>query len=255
MDTPDRVITTGPVTAVMFDLGGTLCTYEAREQMGQANGVALTRLGLDPTDPRVKAARRDASEQIQQLYATRRSFRHTDLFRDRLARTAELLGVDASASVLDRFDAENVANIIEHMPPRHDAVDTLQGLADRGLYRSVVSNADDSWVGPVLERHGLAHLVDDYTSSEEAESCKPDRGIYDVALAKAGCRAQEVLFVGDSLQHDIAGAHAVGMGSVLIVNDGAAPLAHGLAAAAKPDFEVDQLVEVLDIVDEINGSR
>lgn len=256
MEKSRRVGALGPVTGVMFDLGGTLCSYEAREQMGQANGAALLRLGFDPAAPEVRAARRAASEEVQRVYATRRSFRHTDFFRDRLARTAELLGAAAPAAVLDQFDVENVRNIIEHMPPRRDAADTLQGLVERGLYRAVVSNADDTWLGPVLERHGLADLVVHWTSSEEAGSCKPDTAIYECALTKAERTAAEVLFVGDSLQHDIAGANAVGMRSVLIVNEGATtPLAHGLEATATPDFEIHQLGDVLGMVDEINRNR
>ena len=45
------------VTAVLFDLGGTLFTYEQREQLGKATAAALQRLGLDPSDPAVRAAR------------------------------------------------------------------------------------------------------------------------------------------------------------------------------------------------------
>lgn len=256
MEKSGRVGALGPVTGVMFDLGGTLFSYEGRKEMGQANGAALMRLGFDPAAPEVKAAGRAASEEVQRVYATRRSFRHTDLFRERLARTAELLGVEAPAAVLDQFDLENVANIIEHMPPRHDAADTLQALLEMGLYRAVVSNADDTWLGPVIERHGLADLLVDWTSSEEAGSCKPDTLIYECALAKAQRTAAEVLFVGDSLEHDIAGAHAVGMPSVLIVNEGAAtPLAQGLEATATPDFKIEELGDVLRIVEEINGSQ
>lgn len=242
------------VSGVLFDLGGTLFSYEHREQMGQANAAALARLGFDPADPDVRAARRAASEDVHRAYADRRSFRHADLFRDRVARTAALLGVEASAEILEIFDAENLRNIIEFMPPRRDAASTLQGLVDRGVYRAVVSNADDDYLGPVIERHGLDGLLDDWTSSEEAGSCKPDTGIYDLALAKAATSAADVLFVGDSLEHDIAGANAVGIRSVLIVNEGVpTPLSDGLETTAVPDFRIERLRDVLDIVDELNG--
>jgi FMN phosphatase YigB (HAD superfamily) len=130
----------------------------------------------------------------------------------------------------------------------------LEALRDRGIYRGVVSNADDDFLGPILERHGLAALVDDWTSSEEADSCKPDPEIYRWALRKAGCAAAEVLFVGDSLQHDIAGADAVGMRTALVANGlPAAPLSDGLDAPARPDFELRTLTELLAVIDELNG--
>ena len=102
---------------------------------------------------------------------------------------------------------------------------------------------------------GSTRCVDDWTSSEEAESCKPDRRIYEVALAKAGSTPAETLFVGDSLQHDVAGARAVGMRTVLIGEPGTkAPLSTGLDAPEPADFEVRRLAEVLTIVDEANGA-
>jgi putative hydrolase of the HAD superfamily len=244
------------VTAVLFDMGGTLFSYEAREQMGSANVAALRRLGLAPDDPAVREARRRAAEEVEREYATRRSFLHRDLFRDRLARTAELLGVTAPPAVLAQFDVEQRQAVIDHLVPMPDARQTLEGLRAAGLYVGVVSNADDDYLGPVLQRHGLDVLVDDWTSSQEADSCKPDRRIYEYALAKAGRVAAETLFVGDSPQHDVAGARDVGMRSVLIGEPGAvAPLTHGLGAATEADFEVRALIEVLAIVDRLNGPR
>jgi putative hydrolase of the HAD superfamily len=243
----------GPIAGVFFDLGGTLYSYEFRSLMGQANGAALKRLGFDPSAPEVRAAGRAAASEIQKTYAVRRSFIHRDLFRDRLARTATLLGVAASAAELEQFCVENTRNIIEHMPPRHDAVATLRSLRSRGLYCSVVSNADDEYLGVVIERHGLDQLLDDWTSSEEADSCKPDVQIYEVALAKAQLEPTDVLFVGDSLHHDVAGAHAAGIRSVLFEEpDVTTPLTEGLTAAAEPDYVIHDLAELAAIVDGLN---
>jgi putative hydrolase of the HAD superfamily len=240
------------VTTVLFDLGGTLLTYERREQLGRAGTVALERLGLAEDDPRVRNARRRASEQVEREYAARSSFLHRELFRDRIARTAELLGVPASAEVLDRFDEEHRQAILDHLIPQVDARATLLELRARGLYTAVVSNADDDYLGALMHRHGLDTLVDHWTSSEEAGSCKPDPGIYAFALAKAGRTASEALFVGDSPQHDVGGARAAGMRTVLIGEPGTtAPLSVGLAAAPA-DYNVRTLLEVVAIVDGIN---
>jgi putative hydrolase of the HAD superfamily len=241
------------VTAVLFDLGGTLCGFDARAPFGTAHVAVLRRLGLSPDDPAIDEARRRAFEEVEREYAARRSFLHRDLFRDRITRTADLLGVTLSPEVLARFEDEQRQAIYEHMLPRHDATETLRGLRARGLYVAVVSNADDD-LGLLLVRHGLDALLDDWTTSEEADSCKPDRQIFEFALAKAGRAAAETLFVGDSLQHDIAGAHAVGMRTVLIGEPGTvAPLSHGFDATVAADFVVRTLAEVPPIVDRLNG--
>jgi putative hydrolase of the HAD superfamily len=242
------------VTAVLFDLGGTLFSYEARDQLGRASVAAFARMGLSPDDPAVRDARRRAFRQVEEEYAARPSFLHRDLFRDRIARTAELLGVSPSADVLDQFDREHRQAMVDHLGPRPDARDTLEGLRARGLYVAVVSNADADDLEAMLRRHGFETLVDDWTSSEEAGSCKPDPRIYEYALSKAGRPAAEALFVGDSLQHDVAGADRVGMRTVLIGEPGAtAPLSSGFDRSVAADFEVRTLTEVLGIVDGYEG--
>lgn len=244
------------VTAVLFDLGGTLFGYETYLQRGRAMSHALDRLGLAGDDPVVREAGQQAARQVEQEYAARRSFLHRDLFRDRITRTAGLLGVAASPEVLAQFDAEHRQEILDYLIPVTGALETLDELRARGLYLGVVSNADDDFLGPVLARHGFDTRLDHWTSSEEARSCKPDRRIYEVALAKAGQPAARTLFVGDSPQHDVAGAHAAGMRTVLIGEPGvAAPLSHGLDAPVAADFAVRALPEILAIVDRLNGAQ
>lgn len=244
------------VTAVLFDLGGTLFGYEAYSQRARATDDALARLGLPPDDAAVREALRQASRQVEQEYAARRSFLHRDLFRDRIVRTAGLLGITATSDVLTRFHEEHLRDILDHLTPKTDAGGTLDGLRARGLYTAVVSNADDDFLKPLLQRHGFEARLDHWTSSEEAASCKPDARIYELALAKARRTAAETLFVGDSPQHDVAGAHAAGMRTVLIGEPGATPpLTHGLEAPVAADFEVRTLPEILAIVDRLNDRR
>lgn len=240
------------ITAVLFDMGGTLLGYENRAQMGSAFTAALERLGLDPRRADVAAARVQAAEEVERSYAQRRAFVHRHLFRDRLTRTAELLGVHASVDVLDLFDEEQRTAVIEHLSPMPGVHEMLHALRGRGIYVAVVSNADDDYLEPALERNGLLGLLDHWTSSEEAGSCKPDSRIYEYALAKSGRSAAETLFVGDSPQHDVAGARRVGMRSALIGEPGTvAPLSLGLAAA-EPDWRIRALMELVPIVDSVN---
>ena len=74
-------------------------------------------------------------------------------------------------------------------------------LRERGpAHVQIVSNIDDEQLdGAGRRSSGSTRLIDAWTSSESARSCKPDARIYEFALAKAGCAAAEVLFVGDSV--------------------------------------------------------
>jgi putative hydrolase of the HAD superfamily len=97
----------------------------------------------------------------------------------------------------------------------------------------------------MLERCGLAGCVDAWTSSEEAASCKPSPGIYHTALQKASVKAEDVLFVGDSREQDIAGARALGMTTALIVEPDGTPPGAGALPAAEPHHEIQALPELL----------
>ena len=80
----------------------------------------------------------------------------------------------------------------------------------------MVSNIDDDQLDHLLEVAGVRGDFDAVLSSEQARSCKPAPGIFQQALARAGCAPGDALFVGDSLFHDVGGANELGMTSVLI---------------------------------------
>ena len=125
---------------------------------------------------------------------------------------------------------------------REDARATLETLRDRGLHLSIVSNIDDDQFEPLFAQLELRRWFDCTTTSEEARSCKPDPGIFRMALRKAGePRPEEVVFVGDSVPHDVAGAAALGMTTVLL---GHAPD----SASPAPDHVISRLGELLEIV-------
>ena len=240
------------VTAVLFDMGGTLLSYENREKIGHAFLTAMSDLGLDVANPQLAEARKQASTEVERRFSAISSFVHRDLFRERVIRTAELMGVTASKEVLERFDTNQREAVIEHLCPMAGVHEMLGELRSRGIYLAVVSNADDDFLEPVLARNGLTDLLDDWTSSEEAKSCKPDNLIFEYSLAKAKHVASEVLFVGDSAQHDIAGARNAGMRGVLISEPNVvAPLSVGLTAV-EPDWHIRHLMELVGIVDSLN---
>jgi putative hydrolase of the HAD superfamily len=82
----------------------------------------------------------------------------------------------------------------------------------------VVSNWDVS-LADVLERVGLAPLVDAVVTSAAVGAAKPSPAIFAHALGLAGVAAQDALHVGDSLDEDVRGAAACGISAVLLRRD------------------------------------
>ena len=66
-----------------------------------------------------------------------------------------------------------------------------------------------------FDAFGLSRFVDCYVSSLDVGWRKPHPAFFEIALARAGCPAQDCAIVGDSEANDIAPARAPGMVTVM----------------------------------------
>ncbi len=195
--------------AVFLDALGTLVELEppwellrdrVDESVGEAQLVAAMRKEMEYYRDHAHEGRDEAS------------------LADLRARCAELLSRELGVEV-------GVDELVDsvRMTAYPDAVPALRALRARGLKLVVVSNWDCS-LGSVLDRCGLAALLDGAISSAEAESRKPDPGIFARALELAGCEADEALHVGDTPDEDGDGARAAGVRVLLIDREGGADI-------------------------------
>ena len=94
--------------------------------------------------------------------------------------------------------------------PIAGAGDAVAALAGRGLSLAVVANWDVSLHGQ-LEAHGLDHWFQTVVVSAEVGAEKPDPEPFRVALERLGVDVARTVHVGDSDEHDRAGAAAAGL--------------------------------------------
>ena len=238
--------TNGEFEAAFFDFGGTLYSYQnpglsLRHVLQQAAG----RLGIDASRQELRDAYLVASRAAALEFLPRPYYLHRELFEDTYRRFAEALGAKPEPELLRWCCEQQRERALENFELRPDCVETIETLRGAGLHVSIVSNIDDDYLDPMVERAGLDQVLNAWTSSEEAGSCKPDPGIFRHALGKAGCSAQAVLFIGDSVEADVAGAHALGMTTVLI-RDIQMPWSDAGRPQA-PDHTIESLSEVLRI--------
>jgi putative hydrolase of the HAD superfamily len=100
-----------------------------------------------------------------------------------------------------------------------DAPAALALARERGQRVIVVSNWDFS-LTEVLDRIGLAGLVDGVVISAVVGVRKPSPAIFEAALELAGASRTEAVHVGDSVEEDVDGARAAGIEAVLLRRDG-----------------------------------
>src|SRR4051794_2013361 len=110
---------------------------------------------------------------------------------------------------------------------------TLRELRRRGFRLVVVSNWDVS-LHERLDELGLTPLLDGAVASAEFGAAKPDRTVFEHALALAGAEAAGSWHAGDSVEADVEGALGAGLTPVLVARHGQ-PAPPGVTAVAALD--------------------
>lgn len=154
----------------------------------------------------------------------------------------EALGVTGDVDAIVRHRLELTRDALVPVP---GAVSTLGALRERGIATGLVSNCTEE-VALVWETTAFAGLFDAEVFSATAGCAKPEREIYELALARLGVPASEALFVGDGANDELRGAEEVGLTPVLVTPNGEEPLWDGLRDW--PGLRVGSIPEVLDLV-------
>lgn len=93
--------------------------------------------------------------------------------------------------------------------------EVLDALKEQGFKMGLISNWDDSCRN-VLRDNGLETYLEPIIISSEIGIEKPDKRIFEKALAEAGVKAEECLYVGDNYYDDAVGAAKLGISSFII---------------------------------------
>ena len=137
-------------------------------------------------------------------------------------------------------------------PEAHRAVEAVRAR----LPVALLSNADDDFLLPCLQRNGLSFPIT--VSSETAQAYKPHAAIFRTLADALGLPPSKILYVGDSRLADIAGAKNAGLRAAWINRKQDSTANRSIEVHSgemgkvtfEPDYEIDsldRLVEVLDL--------
>ena len=98
-----------------------------------------------------------------------------------------------------------------------------------------------------LIEFGIRKYIDVIIASAEEGVAKPDKRIFEIALKKAGCKAEKAVMVGDRIDNDIVPAKEMGMKTIWI-KQGMGKYWKISNECEKADFVIDSLSELLDIL-------
>jgi YjjG family noncanonical pyrimidine nucleotidase len=136
-----------------------------------------------------------------------------DARRERFRRLLQASGSTAEDEVVVRLAAAYRDGYVRIRQPIEGAVRLLDLLRARARV-GIVSNNLLEEQQTKLRQCGLEPYVDVLVVSEEVGVWKPDPRIFEIALDRIGCAADDVVMVGDSWAADVIGARAAGIRAI-----------------------------------------
>ena len=217
--------------AVFFDVGDTLLDTSA--MLDSALYTALVPIDPLRTIEDVRQAVRDSAPEMPTRQPPFWEVRgNVDWWEARYRTIGVALGLEGTALqhflktvTKGHFDGDPL-----HVVP--DAPAALARLADRGIALGVISNWDHT-LEAILARKGLGRFFQVVIASTGFGRAKPDRAIFEHALARIGATAGEAWHVGDDPDADALGAARAGLRALLLDPHGlySSLEAHGIARA------------------------
>jgi len=235
------------LSAVLFDLGGTLVYQDESEKVREARlrslNLSLRGRGHKIELPRM---RRVFDEVFEPVYShceqTDTEVPLEEPFRQFLAR----LGIQAVGDT--QFIQDALADFlrpeIESWKLYPDTIMLLSTLKDMNLKLGLISNASDhSVITVIIDRLNIARFFDAVVTSAQLKLRKPKPEIFKKALECLGVNPSEVVMVGDTVKGDIGGAKNLGIKAIL-VKRGKSEIEEG----PDPDAVVKNLADTLPVI-------
>ena len=125
---------------------------------------------------------------------------------------------------------------------------TLHELVRRGIKLGVVSDAPRMQVWLRLCELSLQHTFDAVVTFDDTHERKPDPAPFREVLSRLVVPAAEALMVGDWAERDVVGGRSLGMRTAFARYGDTFDTQESGA-----DFDIDDIIELVEIVDRING--
>ncbi len=229
--------------AVLFDLDDTLYEYAPCNRHGLAAAREVLGGAFEIPELEFQALHDEVRGQLARQLRGQAASHNRALFFKGMVEAVAGGPHPAATDLVRRMYGRYWEAFFERMQPQADAPEVLAALkASRPLV--LVSNHTALPQLGKIGALGFDGLFDAVVTSEEAGAEKPAARIFETALERAGVpAAAEAVMIGDDPDTDIAGAAALGMGSIQTLeftSKGASPQA---------DRVVRSLAEVLSILE------
>lgn len=221
----------GKFDAILFDLDGTLCRNTQDTETMYAE--AFERVGAEPFgEPAELWAALDGPPD------------HDDWIGYLGAGFARLAAQYGQTDVDPLALADALATVSDNsaVTPLDGTARAIDAAARQGL-TGVVTNGPKRRQALKLETLELIHRFDTIVYAAELHRQKPHTEPFEAALADLDLPPEQVLYVGNSLEYDVAGGQNAGLAVAWLREDGGDP------APYSPEYVIDSLTELPAILE------
>lgn len=232
--------------AIIFDLDNTLLNYSQSELQCMRQTIQAHRLLGEEQDEGIWEKFWNAY--LQSNYAHWMSFvnkegRHRSIedvliqsFRDTLKETVQQ---DEQHSLLAQTYWDYFCNTCIYEEGAREVLHAVSGNYQLGI----VSNGIGAAQRKRLAAGEIDHLFDSIVVSDEVGVRKPHKEIFEFALQQLKVNSSEVLFIGDSLHDDYAGAQNSGVDFCYYNRNRQA-----VSQQFKPRYTINSITELLQVI-------
>jgi len=245
---------TSKIKLVGFDLDDCLFDSTGLSERARIKGIeAMIQLGL-------KLDREKAIKMIQEIvkeYGSNSS-KHYNYF---IRRYNRLEDVEEPISYSFQFKFISAAVMAYHAEKINsiklydDVEPCLKKLRDKSIKTAIITDGLPLKQYEKILRLGIDDLIDLTIISDEIGIRKPNPKLFDHCLKKFGVLGPECVYVGDRIDKDIIPAKLNNIYSIYIHRGGkydSYKTGVKIPHETKPDYEINNLMEIFDIIEEIN---
>ena len=132
-------------------------------------------------------------------------------------------------------------------------LETLRTLKTKGYQMHIITNGFTEVQHAKLKNSGLSEFFGKVFTSEEINTAKPHRHIFEHALKSGNALKKKSIMIGDSWEIDIAGAQGFGMDQIMFLNNGQNKVPESvLSKFTIPAIQLKQSVKTY-FIQEISG--
>ena len=212
--------------AVLFDFGDTLFAPLSSEHERRNLLVVSRQVDSPLSDEDFVVGFLKFKKETTSAFKKHSFFRHEEMIAASLRGFLLEQKLSFSGDIVQKYCRAQREAVVNFLKPRNDCIPTLIRLRQLGFQLAIVSNIDNSWMEPIVEKFGLSDWFNLIMTSETARSCKPHHGIFEKTIKQLNRTVNECLFVGDSEINDVHGAQRLGMQVIRFQTEDTSAVSH-----------------------------